>query len=155
MLLPLLEERSFYLIRLARRNIVRQAVSWLRAAHMANIRNNLWSIPKGAEGLGPIRIDPDTLVNTIAWLGTARASHDVAYDAYRGKKMTVYYEDVLGADPAPMAELLAFLGVDTHTLVPFYERLTQPDLSCSVTNYAEIVERLDRWGMGQCLTDVA
>jgi hypothetical protein len=155
LLLPLLEERGFRLVRLARRNIVRQAVSWLRAAHLANMRGNVWSIPRGGEGLGPIWIDPDALIGTIAWLGASRTEHDQAFQAYRGDKILVHYEDVLSADPAPMERLLAFLGAGPQHLSAFFDRLTELDLSRAILNYDQVAKRIEYWGLGHCLADAS
>jgi hypothetical protein len=148
LLLPILEEHQFHLIRLGRRDLVRNAISWLRGVRLANDHGNRWNVEKGHAGLGPSPIDPKLLVNTIAWLGTARSVHDAAFDAYGGPKLNILYEDLFGQDAGHFQNLLEFLGVPPCPLEPFYVRATEQDLSNSISNYDEVAQYMRKLGMG-------
>lgn len=148
LILPILESHQFHLIRLGRRDLVRNAISWLRGVRLANERSNRWNVEKGHSGLGPSPIDPKLLVNTVAWLGTARSIHDAAFDAYRGPKLSVLYEELFGQDEIHFQKLLEFLGVPPYPLETFYVRATDQDLSNSISNYDEVAQYMRKLGMG-------
>jgi hypothetical protein len=149
--IPLIQEFDVKLIRLRRKNVVKHAVSWLRAVHLSNSRGNLWNIHQGQPGLGPININPDFLVYTIRWLIDAQRRHDEAYLAFTRRKMMINYEDVLLGGPEWQGRILSFLEVHPIPLVEFHQKLTDDRLTCSVSNYDEIAKRVDSIGLGDCL----
>ncbi len=150
--IPLIQEFNVKLIRLRRKNVVKHAVSWLRAVHLSNSRDNLWNIRRGQPALEAININPDFLVYTIRWLLNSQRRHDEAYAAFTHRKMMINYEDImLEGDPEWQNRILRFLEVYSMPLVEFHQKLTDDGLTSSIINYGEIAKRVESIGLGDCL----
>ncbi|MDH4984429.1 hypothetical protein QEZ47_02400 [Aminobacter anthyllidis] len=136
-LLKTLTRHRTLLIRLRRRDIKRTAISWHRAVELNN-QKNLWNVTQSHTPIGPITIDPDSFRKTANWVRSCQLKHDAAFSAYRGKKISIDYEDMLDDWPGVQAAILEFLGLPQKELTEFYKKATPDDLSEAVVNLDEI-----------------
>jgi LPS sulfotransferase NodH len=139
--LTIASEYGYFLIHLYRKDLLRQSISWLRAAELSRRRNE-WNVMAGDHPLEAIALDPEDVVKTIEWLSASTIHHENAYNAYTGRKISVTYENLFGDNqPSFFSDLLNFLGADAHTVSEHYRKATPEDLTEAVSNYSEI-ERL-------------
>ena len=132
----LLERYNAKLIRLRRGDLLRSAVSWLRALEL-NARSRAWNRLPSEPQLGQTKIDVNELTRTMDWVEACRAKHDDTYAQYRGEKIVVEYEDMFARWPETEARLLAFLGLRTLPLAPYFD--TPNDLDGAVSNLDEVL----------------
>ncbi len=136
--MELAAEYDVRVIRLRRRNLLKHAVSWIRAVQLSSEQGK-WNIPFDEADFGPTVIPLDILKYTLSWLEDSTDRHDAAYSAYSGRKFSIEYEDLLVRWNSLRPELLEFLGVRDFELRSFHKKVTDDDLSKAVLNYEEIM----------------
>ncbi len=132
-----LEEHQFLMLRLKRRNLVKGAISWLRA-----LRHRKWHILKHQNPLEAFEVDLDDLMFTLNWLENSQAKHDAFYEQYSGKKDLFFYEDMIQDQQAFFERILSFLGVPLMELKGNIRKNTPDELMLAVSNYEEISQCL-------------
>jgi len=143
--LELAAEFEMRLIRLRRRDIVKQAISWLRGVRLSKERNQ-WFLNTNQQPLGAGPVSVDDLEATLHWLKRSRDDHAALFQTYPGPTFLVDYEDMLNDWERTQQRVLDFLGVRQWPLGSFYQKVTSDDLRQAVSNYDEIQAFLRRSG---------
>lgn len=134
-------DNSIAVIRLHRRDLLKQTVSSLRADELVR-RKGLYNIEHGAGiDLGPIAIGPGAMSERAAFIVQEELRIDAFLLRHGGiqPRMTLSYEELLGDRNGTLSRIHAFLGVD-----PFFpeedvfKKMTSDHLADSVENYDEI-----------------
>jgi len=129
------------LIYLHRHDVLRQAISWLRAVELAS-HNEKWNVLRSEEPPGPITLDPASVVRTVDWIVTVQFRHQSVFENYPGRKWSVAFEELMAEGGRGFDELLAFLGAAQIPLTPHYRRATSENLREAVANYDALMEHL-------------
>lgn len=143
-----LAETSVQLIRLRRRNIVKVAVSQLRAElyaaySMAQSGVALWGVPSGSQPLGPAELDPACFLEILT---TAKRADDLLVKFNpQTRAIDIEYEE-LKCDPEGVAERICrWLGLPiVRRAQSKYTKATPDDLSMAVTNLFALRESLKK-----------
>ena len=132
-------------VRLRRRNLVKAAVSQIRAEEYAQkmereTGERPWAVKKGRPTLGPSMVDPDLLMKRIGIMeGCDRRLSDAFAPA---EALDIEYEDINAALDAVVGRLRDHLGVpQTAFKVPF-DKATPDRLEDAIVNFAEVRARL-------------
>jgi len=132
-------------VRLRRRNLVKAAVSQIRAEQYARkmereTGERPWAVKKGRPTLGPSAIDPDLLVKRIAIMETCDRRLSAAFAP--GETLDIEYEDINASLEAAVGRVRDHLGVpQTPFKVPF-DKATPDRLEDAIVNFAEVRARL-------------
>ena len=145
-----LEKNDFKVIRLNRSNILKHAVSWIRAVELHNERR-VWNIRKTTGDLAPSHIDLDALHSTLEWLKSARDKHERFFEIFDGPKLNVNYEDMCADWRTVEKNLLDFLSVPNCPLTGLYKKVTPDDLSKAISNYENLCKFAAQNGLASCL----
>jgi hypothetical protein len=141
----LIRDAGLRVVRLRRANLVKAAVSQIRAEQYAQrtgveTGTRLWAVKKGDAPLGRAPIDPELLVKRIGIMETCDRRLMQAFGA--NEVLDIDYEDVNTALDATATRVRDYLGVpQTPYKVP-YDKATPDDLGEAITNFDEIVARL-------------
>jgi LPS sulfotransferase NodH len=135
----------FKVVRLRRENLVKAAISQIRAEQYAKkaVRETgkaSWAIRKGTEGLGPSHIDPDLFIKRVGLMQTMhlRLMSDFKHDAV----LDIEYEEINSSLPEVVERLRDHLGVPQRPYKVSFEKATPDDLSIAVENLSALRARL-------------
>src|SRR5271166_2264555 len=141
-LLNIAASLGYCVIRLYRADLLRQAISWLRAVELARRRNE-WNVMASDDPLEAIYLRPEAVLKTVNWLRSSSKRHEAAYDAYLGKKFSMSYERLFsGESEQAYLDILEFLGADPMAAPSHYRKATPDNLSKAVSNLQEIKDAL-------------
>ena len=143
--LELAAEFGTRIIRLRRRDLVKQAISWVRGVRLSKERNQ-WFLNTNQQPLGPSPVSVDDLESTLHWLQKSRDDHAAVFQTYPGPTLLVDYEDMLFDWERTQHRVLEFLGARPLPLGAYYQKVTDDDLRLAVSNYDEIESFLVRSG---------
>ena len=141
--LELAAEFEMRLIRLRRRDLVKQAISWLRGVRSSKERNQ-WFLYTNQQPLDAGPVSVDDLEATLHWLQRSRDDHAAVFQTYPRPSLLVDYEDMLNDWERTQQRVLDFLGARQWPLGSFYQKVTGDDLQQAVSNYDEIQAFLRR-----------
>ena len=140
LLRELLIERDVQVIRMRRRNRIKQAISSIRAMALAdragiyNI-NEKTSTPRIPAGT----IEPDKLLEVLEWIDGYEKILDVFVESLPLKVLTIDYEDLLGNRNLVLAHTCQFLGISTFCPRDTVIKHTSDDLRQDVVNFDQLV----------------
>jgi hypothetical protein len=142
----LIRDAGLRVVRLRRANLVKAAVSQIRAEQYAErtgveTGTRLWAVKKGDAPLGRAPIDPELLVKRIGIMGACDRRLMQALGA--AEVLDIDYEDVNFALGDTVTRVRDYLGVPQAPYRVPYDKATPDDLSDAITNFDEIVARLD------------
>ena len=141
----LLRENAVRIVRLRRDNIVKCAVSQMRAEQYADETGRTtgvrrWAVRPGKERLGATRLDPDILVKRIGLVQSLQGRLMAAFSGDR--VLDIEYEDINRTLGRVVEDLRDFLDMTQSGFrVPFL-KATPDALPEAIENFAEIRERL-------------
>jgi LPS sulfotransferase NodH len=136
-----LDERNYSLIYLTRKNIVRAAISEIRAEALRKA-HGVSNASRASQVIGRIRIDPSALMEEVISRLHREEIHTAFFDAYPGRKERFDYSE-LQTDPSNVFGLvLRFLGVSQRELVGKFHKNTPQDLEAAIENFEEIRDLL-------------
>lgn len=142
----LIDVHALRLVRLRRDNIVKAAVSQMRAEQYAEqtgretgIRQ--WGVKKGERTLGARELDPDILMRRIELI---EKMQDRMMTAAFGSAMVldIEYEHINAALSETVDRLRRFLDVPAKPFRIPFAKATPDDLRCAITNFAAVEARL-------------
>ncbi|HTT97341.1 MAG TPA: hypothetical protein VMF58_04790 [Rhizomicrobium sp.] len=141
----MLRRAGVRIVRLRRDNLVKAAVSQMRAeAHAEKLRRETgegpWAIRKGMELPGPSALDPDLLIKRI---GIMERQHQALMSAFAPEEvLDIEYEEINSALDAVVRRVREYLDMPQKAYdVPFI-KATPNDLRAAIVNYDEVMERL-------------
>lgn len=131
---------------LLRRNVVRQAVSRLRTEILKqdSVRQGgqkLWNVTRDDQRVPRCVVDPDQLDH---WIDRYSKDAEELLEFSRGlaaEPRIFYYEDMLANEQEFFREMLECLGVPPFELTSDLIKHTPNDLSESIENFDQLVER--------------
>jgi LPS sulfotransferase NodH len=132
-------------VRLRRRNLVKAAVSQIRAEQYAQkmereTGERPWAIKRGRPTLGPSAIDPDLLVKRIGIMDQCDRRLMQAFAP--AETLDIAYEDIAASLDAVVARVRDYLDVpQTPFKVPF-DKATPDRLEDAIVNFDEVRARL-------------
>ncbi len=132
-------------VRLRRRNLVKAAVSQIRAEQYAQkmereTGERSWAIKKGRPTLGPSTIDPDLLIKRIAIMEGCDRRLTAAFAP--AESLDIEYEDIDASLDAVVGRLRDYLAVPQ---VPFkvpFDKATPDRLEEAIVNFDQVRARL-------------
>lgn len=136
-----LEEAGCRIVHLHRANVVKQAISWIRA-DVLFARTADWNVYDRAQKLPPTSIPMHEFLGRFEVL--ERGAHELEQyvHALRLPVCTVSYEQLLVEPEQEFRRLLPFLGVLDRPLRSTCLKNTEDDLRRVVTNFAELRAQL-------------
>lgn len=141
-----LADNSIRVVRLRRDNIVKTAISQMRAEQYAEMMEREtgrrpWAIRPGDETLGPTAIDPDILVRRIELIERMQERLMTGFSS--DEVLDLEYEAINNRLRRAVRQLCRFLDVpfDRPFRVP-HIKATPDDLETAVTNFGAIKARL-------------
>ena len=137
-----LAEKNIAVIRLHRRDILRQSISSLRADRLVT-EKGIYNIEKKSNlALGPINLEPRGLANRAKFIVDEELRIDKFLMSYPnvGPRMIMAYEDLLADRNAALKEIYEFLGVkEFYPKEDIYSKMTSEDLEESVKNHDAVI----------------
>jgi hypothetical protein len=133
------------LILMHRRNLVKAAVSQMRAEQYAEktlmeTGRAQWGVRPGSDGLGPSAIDPDELLERVEIMD--QATHAL-FDVFgRHPHLSVAYEEILADAHATIDRVSMALELHLAPIELAFQKATSSALRDDVTNFGQIEERL-------------
>jgi hypothetical protein len=141
----LLKKHNIWIVRMRRDNVVKTAVSQMRAEHHAEKMQretgaSRWALNPGDEILGRIRLDPDTLQKRIVLIDSLQRKLMAAFPGE--KVLDIEYEEINTEIRKTVQRVRRYLDLPRAPFeVPF--RKATPDALCeAIENFAELRERL-------------
>lgn len=131
----LLAEKGFRIIVMDRANHIKSAISQMRADQRA-----VWSVRRGEEVPGPMRIGPIIALSRARYFASASSQlKDYLGHFFPEGWKTVQYE-TLNADPeGTIRDIAAYIGVTLPRRFTLpHQKATTDDLSQSVSNWDEV-----------------
>ena len=133
-------------VRLRRANLVKAAVSQIRAEQYADktgaeTGQRLWAVKKGHAPLGRAAIDPELLATRIGIMEAADRRLMQAFAA--AEVLDIDYEDVRASLDAVVARVRDHLGVPQAPFNVPYDKATPDSLQDAIENYDAVRARLD------------
>lgn len=142
---PLLQANAVRIVRLRRENVVKCAVSQMRAEQYADETGRKtgvrqWAVRPGDERLGATRLDPEILLKRIELVDSLQRR---LLAAFPGEKvLDIEYEEINRSLGRVVEELRDFLNMPQAAFkVPFL-KATPDALPEAIENFGEIRERL-------------
>jgi LPS sulfotransferase NodH len=133
------EEHGFQLLYLRRTNLLRHALSNIRARKEGFHQKK--SDPNSERP--PIHVDPDTVVQ---WMRESEALSDYERELLEGLPyLSLTYEDHIrnpNAHQATVDTICEFLGIPSAPVESSYRKVAPPSLEEGVANYDDLVRRL-------------
>lgn len=126
-----------HVIHLDRRNVVKQAISWIRADALY-ARTNDHNLRKDIDRLPPITIDPEDLFLRLQALEIGRANLQSFVQKLDLQVLTVEYEEFLLNPQSHFRRVQHFLNVNYHDLRSFSIKSTSDDLRVDINNFDEL-----------------
>jgi hypothetical protein len=144
-MMELIRSAGVRVVRLRRANLVKAAVSQMRAEQYAQkmaaeTGERLWAIKKGRPTLGRAALDPELLVKRIGVMEGCDRRLMQAFDA--GEVLDIDYEDVNAALDDTVRRVRDFLGVPHRVYHVPFDKATPDRLEEAIENFDEIVARL-------------
>jgi Stf0 sulphotransferase len=141
----LIRDAGLRVVRLRRANLVKAAVSQIRAEQYAErtaaeTGERLWAVKKGKAPLGRAAVDPELLVKRIAIMEDCDRRLMRAFDA--ADVLDIDYEDVNTALDATVARVRDHLGVPQAPYKVPFDKATPDRLDEAIENYDAVVARL-------------
>lgn len=141
----MLREARVRVVRLRRRNLVKSAVSQIRAEQYAakmakETGERPWAVKKGAPLLGPSTIDPDILLKRIKIMETCDRRLMDAFDA--DEVLDIEYEDINAALDVVVARLREYLEVPQAPFRVPFEKATPDMLEKAIVNFEDVRAKL-------------
>lgn len=136
-----LEEAGCRIVHLHRANVVKQAISWIRA-DVLFARTADWNVYDRAQKLPPMSIPVHELLGRLEVLKRGARELKRYVHALRLPVCTVSYEQLLVQRKQQFRTLLSFLGVSERPLRSSCLKNTEDDLQRVVTNFAELHAQL-------------
>ena len=134
------------LVRLRRDNLVKTAISQMRAEQYADkmereTGKRVWALKAGAERLGPTEIDPDVLVRRIGLIERTQSQLMDGFEA--GKVLDLEYEEINRSVENVAGRLRSFLDVPGNPKyrIP-HAKATPDDVHTSIANLGAVEARL-------------
>jgi LPS sulfotransferase NodH len=133
------------LVLMHRRNLVKAAVSQMRAEQYAEKTKKetgqaRWGVKPGSEGLGPSEIDPDVLLQRIEIMVESTGA---LFDVFgREAHLSVAYEEILEDAHRVIDRVCTALGVELAPIELAFQKATSSSLPEDVTNFADVEARL-------------
>lgn len=141
----MLHDGAVRVVRLRRDNLVKAAVSQMRAKQYADqtaaeTGTPRWGIRSGQPPMGPTHLDPGALLKRI---GIMEEQHKRLMGAFLDEPvLDIEYEEINGSLVSVVARLRRYLDLpDKRFTVPFV-KATPDDLSEAIANFGEIRTRL-------------
>lgn len=132
-------------IHLERTNILRQVTSWIIADERK--KENYQNYKKGQKPikLSSIEIDPEKLMFKMREF---KAKQDFAREAVKGfPHLYLSYEKDLRDEKIhqqTLDKICDYLGIDTAKVITRFSRVSPPEMSTYITNYAEVIQYLSK-----------
>lgn len=146
-LLAHLAERGIVFVRMFRENVVKAAISQIRAEKYARHTQRTegqsrWAVPKGGQPLGATEIDLDLLNQRIEMMASA---HQLFQEVSGGLPRSIDIEyEALNADPrGTIASVFLQLGFDNRPIDLAYSKATPDNLRTAISNFDTIAEALE------------
>ncbi len=142
----LVAELGVPLIRLRRANILKVAVSQLRAeiyAEQSRERTGVaaWGVRSDTEPLGPVALDATRFLHVASH--ARRADDLLARFSPATRTLDLEYRQLQGADNQAAEQVCGWLGLSvTQKARPFFAKATPDDLAAAVPNLASLREAL-------------
>ena len=133
------------LILMHRRNLVKAAVSQMRAEQYAEktleeTGRAQWGVKPGSTGLGPSAIDPDVLLQRIEVMAQ---STQALFDVFgRHAHLAVAYEEILADAHAVIDRVSTALELELIPIELAFQKATSSSLREDVTNFDQLQGRL-------------
>lgn len=148
----LLRDHSVRVVRLRRDNIVKAAISQIRAEQYAKQTERetgvgAWAVKKGDVPLGPTEIDPNVLVPRTEIMEKFQSS---MMNSFQGiDVLDIEYEEINSSLDDVVTRMRDFLGApQSHFKVPF-EKATPDNLRTAIANYSEVMHTLENTRFAQ------
>ena len=146
----LLSENHIRIVRLRRENVVKSAVSQMRAEQFAELTKKKcgvasWAVRHGDEKLGATKLNLDMLLRRIELIESLQKRLMMAFEA--ADVADVEYEELNTTLPVVVRRIRNFLELpDTPVSIP-YVKATPDALDEAVENFSEMCQRLSgtRW----------
>jgi LPS sulfotransferase NodH len=154
-----LEEHSIRVVRLRRDNIVKTAVSQMRAEQYAakterETGTRQWAVSKGAEPLGATELDPNILFNRIKLIEDLQRRLMAGFSPQ--EVLDLEYEEINRSIDMAAAQLCAFLNIAAKTRYRIPHRKATPDdVRISIANLSDVKEKLAETPYARMLSDEA
>jgi hypothetical protein len=138
-------ELEVELVLMHRRNLVKAAVSQIRAEQYAEKTKEetghaQWGVKPGSPGLGPSEIDPDVLVTRIRIM--AEATDALLQVFGSSPHLSVAYEDIQSDPHAVIDGVSSALSLDLAPIQLAFQKATSSALREDVTNFEQLHARL-------------
>jgi LPS sulfotransferase NodH len=147
----LLREKGFHLVLLRRRNLVKQALSWIYADRLFE-RHGVWNVDRDGIEFEPLSIDGDDLLRRIEALERGREALRRFVGACGLATTALDYEDLREPARDEAGRVARALGVTPSGPLEAKVRKHTPDrLADAVANPAELFARLAAAGYLQQL----
>jgi LPS sulfotransferase NodH len=133
------------LIRMRRDNLLKAAVSQIRAEEYAKkslqeTGTARWAVRRGEPVLGPSHIDPELLVRRM---GVFQQQHQRMIDSFSGfGEIDVEYEQLISGLPFVYTQVADCLGLSPELPEVPFVKATPDDLRAAITNYYEVATAL-------------
>ena len=133
----LLKEERVYIIHMSRRNMVKQAVSWIRASRLYDATGD-WNLYKDADRLAALTIDPAEFRTRLEQLEKReRVLRDYVM-SLELPTLSLYYEDLFVDKRNTIDLVLPFLGVQPQPVEGAALKNTSDDLRQAIENFDEL-----------------
>jgi len=142
----LVRKHDVKLVRLRRDNIVKAALSQMRAQQYADLTKKelgeaRWAVQKGDKPLGPTDIDCDLLMKRIAVM---ESTHQRLMSTFPGwPVLDIEYEEINAGLDDVVRRLCTFLELPEKPFNVAHAKLTPDDLSRVILNYPDVCRRLE------------
>jgi hypothetical protein len=134
-----LENARYHVIYLKRSNPLKAVLSWINGRRIAD-KTNQWNARAPGDIDGPIQVNMDDFRNGLRHRQLLESLHRWFFDNYRGRKMTVAYEDMLADQAAFLGRVTGFLGSQcvASAFVGSFLKSTPDSLRKAVANYDDL-----------------
>lgn len=133
----LLRSMDVRIIHLERRNVVKQAVSWLNSERLHEATGD-WNLYREANRLPPLEADLTMFADYLNLLEQGKRWLRHYVDSLALPTLHITYEDLLLDFEETMARVLEFLGAPPEQLVSGVKKTTSDDLRVAVSNFREL-----------------
>jgi hypothetical protein len=133
----LLKERRVYIIHLGRRNLVKQAVSWIKAWHLYDATGD-WNLYREQDRLVALTIDPAEFKTRLQQVEKRYRMLREYVMLLELPTLSLYYEDLLADKRNTIDLALSFLGVQIKPVEGKAIKNTSDDLRQAIGNFDEL-----------------
>jgi len=129
------------IVHLGRANLVKQAISWIRADLLFD-RTATWNIHDRSRIVPPISVAVDEVLDRMSMLEDGKRELEQFVASLGLPTCKVHYEQLQAAPEAEFDRIQQFLGLIKHPLQAMCIKHTDDDLGRVVLNYEELREAL-------------